>query len=199
MFTCPISYALFLTFFPPTKAELSSCDRLYTKLKVFPNLFFFFLKHCHQSLWGDSIRFYDFSYFLAPGGQHMLAHISLHSLRLLLNPFFYIDWLWVCMGNCSPVELRGQSAGVRFLLPPHGFHELKEGQACEPSWQPFSLIFNLPNPLPHSVVSQKEYTPSPSKTISFLLCTAEGLEITLWSCTSGHAMSCHLYFRALNS
>lgn len=157
--------------FPPTKAwvELSSCDRLHTKLKVFPNLLFFF-KHCHQSLRGDSTCLYDFSYFLAPGGRHTLAHISLHSLRLLLNPFFYIDWLWVCTGNCSPVELRGQSAGVRFLLPPHGFHELK-GQACEPSWQPFSLIFNLTNPLPHSMVSQKEYTASPSKTLFPFFCT----------------------------
>lgn len=95
MFTCPIFYALFLTFFPPTEAELSSCDRLHTKLKVFPNLFFF--KHCHQSLWGDFIRLYDFSYFLAPGGRHMLAHISLHSLCLLLNPVFPLHRLIVGM------------------------------------------------------------------------------------------------------
>lgn len=53
--------------------------------KYFPTYFF---KHRRQSLWGDFIHLYDFSYFLAPGGPHMLAHISLHSLRLLLNPVF---------------------------------------------------------------------------------------------------------------
>lgn len=53
--------------------------------KYFPTYFF---KHRRQSLWGDFIHLYDFSYFLAPGGRHMLAHISLHSLRLLLNPVF---------------------------------------------------------------------------------------------------------------
>lgn len=68
-------------------------------------------------------------------------------------------------GNCSPVELRGQSAEVRFLLLPCGFHGLKEGQACEPSWQPFSLIFNLTNPPPHSMLSQKEYIASLSQTL----------------------------------
>lgn len=73
--------------FFPTKAELSSCDRLYTKLKVFPNLFIFF-KHRRQSLQGDSICLSDFSYFLAPGGRHT-AHISVHSLRLLLNPLSF--------------------------------------------------------------------------------------------------------------
>lgn len=102
-------------------------------------------------------------------------------------------------GNCSPVELRGQSAEVRFLLLPHGFHELKEGQM----WTilaAFLTHFQLNkstatlNGMSEGIHSKPKPNP-----ISFLLCTTEGLEITLWSCTSGHATSCHLYFLALDS
>lgn len=155
--------------FFPTKAESSSCDRLHTKLKVFPNLFFF--RHCCQSLWGDFIYLYDFSYFLAPGGRHMLAHISLHSLRLLLNPVFPVHQLIVGVhGQLLACGAQRTICRSSFPLPPRGFHELKEGQACEPSWQSFSLIFNLTNPLPHSMVSQKEYIASLNQTLFPFFC-----------------------------
>lgn len=102
-------------------------------------------------------------------------------------------------GNCSPVELRGQSAEVRFLLLPRGFHELKKDQM----WTilaAFLTHFQLNkstatlNGMSEGIHSKPKPNP-----ISFLLCTTEGLEITLWSCTSGHATSCHLYFLALDS
>lgn len=184
--------------FFPTKAELSSCDRLHTKLKVFPNLFFF--KHCHQSLRGDSIHLYDFSYFLALGGWHMLAHISLHSLHLLLNPVFLLHWLIEGLHG-QLLACGGQRTICRSSFSP------------STTWVPWikrsglwtiSAAFlthfqlNKSNATLNGI-SEGIHTKPKSNSISFLLCTTEGLEITLWSCTSGHATSCHLYFLALDS
>lgn len=131
----------------------------------------------------------------------MLAHISLHPLRLLLNPVFPVHQLIVGVHG-QLLACGAQRTICRSSFPPSTTWVpwIKRRSGLWTILAVFLTHFQLnKSTTTLNGISEGIHSKPKSNSISFLLCTTEGLEITPWSCISGHATSDHLYFLALDS